>query len=175
MPPSRSHAGEAPRIGVSACLLGSEVRWDGGHKRDPFLVETLGPFVEWVPVCLEVELGMGVPRETLRLEAAEGGRLARYAKRHRPHARQERLRGGATPRKHTNVLQHVLGAFRRTLDADARAELAALIEDYRRGGVPLLVPLTLIRHHVRRIGVPYLEGQSYLEPHPKELMLRNHV
>src|SRR6266404_7119360 len=56
------------RLGISACLLGHEVRYDGGHKRDPFLTETLGRFVEWVPVCPEVELGLGVPREPIRLE-----------------------------------------------------------------------------------------------------------
>src|SRR5438105_1154407 len=56
------------RLGISACLLGQAVRWDGGHKRDPFLAETLGRFVEWVPVCPEVELGLGVPREPIRLE-----------------------------------------------------------------------------------------------------------
>jgi uncharacterized protein YbbK (DUF523 family) len=64
------------RVGVSACLLGQEVRFDGGHKRDAFLVETLGRFVEFVPVCPEFELGLGVPRESLRLELhAEGIRL----------------------------------------------------------------------------------------------------
>src|SRR2546428_9751094 len=56
------------RLGISACLLGHEVRYDGGHKRDPFLAETLGRFVEWVPVCPEMELGLGVPREPIRLE-----------------------------------------------------------------------------------------------------------
>ena len=64
------------RIGISACLLGQEVRFDGGHKRDRFLTEVLGPFVEWVPVCPEVELGLGTPRETLRLvRTAEGVRM----------------------------------------------------------------------------------------------------
>ncbi len=64
------------RVGVSACLLGQEVRFDGGHKRDAFLVETLGRLVEFVPVCPEFELGLGVPRESLRLELhAEGIRL----------------------------------------------------------------------------------------------------
>src|SRR4051794_27571795 len=56
------------RVGVSACLLGHEVRYDGGHKRDPFVADTLGAYVEWVPVCPELELGLGVPRETIRLE-----------------------------------------------------------------------------------------------------------
>src|SRR2546426_12840304 len=58
------------RIGVSACLLGRPVRYDGGHRRDAFLVETFGRYVEWVPVCPEVELGLGTPRPTLRLERA---------------------------------------------------------------------------------------------------------
>ena len=58
---------EKIRLGVSACLLGDEVRYDGDHKRDAFLVDTLGPFVEWVPVCPEVEVGLGVPRPAIRL------------------------------------------------------------------------------------------------------------
>jgi len=65
-----------PRIGISSCLLGAEVRWDGGHKRDHTLIETLAPFVEWVAVCPELELGMGVPREPVHLEqAADGVRM----------------------------------------------------------------------------------------------------
>ena len=60
------------RIGISSCLLGQEVRFDGGHKRDQFLVDTLGQQVEWVPVCPEVEMGLGTPRETLRLVKAQG-------------------------------------------------------------------------------------------------------
>ncbi len=55
------------RIGISSCLLGEKVRYDGGHKRDVYLVEMFGRFVEWVPVCPEVEMGLGTPRETLRL------------------------------------------------------------------------------------------------------------
>src|SRR3954454_19203811 len=62
------------RIGISACLLGDEVRYDGGHKRDPFLTTVLGPLVEWVKVCPEVEVGMGTPREPIRL-VDEGGHL----------------------------------------------------------------------------------------------------
>jgi uncharacterized protein YbbK (DUF523 family) len=56
-----------PRVAISACLLGEPVRWDGGHRRDPFLVERLGPLVEWVPLCPEAELGLGVPREPIAL------------------------------------------------------------------------------------------------------------
>lgn len=314
---------ERVRIGVSACLLGQEVRFDGGHKRDAFLVETFGQFVTWVPVCPEVELGLGTPREALRLiRRDEGVRMVNtrsgrdisdamrtWATRRLetlatdelagfvlkkdspscgmervklyveggpaerkgrglfadalltrfphlpveeegrlcdPHLRENfvervfayvRLRalfaarwtvGGlvrfhtahkltllahdrsgydalgrlvaqastlprrdveaayregfmatlakvATTRKHTNVLQHMLGHFRDHLDEDGRTELRSLIDDYRRGIVPLIVPVTLIRHHVRRCGIEYLAGQVYLEPHPRELMLRNHV
>ena len=54
------------RLGISACLLGDQVRFDGGHKRDPFLIDSMGPFVEWVKVCPEVEVGMGTPRESMR-------------------------------------------------------------------------------------------------------------
>src|SRR5436190_940229 len=62
------------RIGISACLLGREVRFDGGHKRDAFLTDTFGRFVDWVPVCPEVEAGFGTPREAMRL-VGDGARL----------------------------------------------------------------------------------------------------
>jgi len=311
------------RVGISACLLGQEVRFDGGHKRDPFLTETLGQFVEWVPVCPEVELGLGIPRETIRLEgdpaaprlrAPKSGkdhtiamqRLARArvdtlarqdlvgyvlkkdsptcgmervrvygaggsparngvgtfarvlmerlpmlpveeeGRLHDPALREnfvERLfayarwrafvterptRGGlvafhtshkltllahapaayrrlgslvarakerplpevladygsafmsvlrvrATPARHANVLEHILGYFSKDLTAAERQEMVDVIADYHRGLVPLIVPLTLVKHHVRRLAVEYLQGQTYLDPHPKELMLRNHV
>jgi uncharacterized protein YbgA (DUF1722 family)/uncharacterized protein YbbK (DUF523 family) len=317
-------ASEAPiRIGISSCLLGNAVRFDGGHKRDRFLTDQLGPFVEWVPVCPEVEAGLGVPRPALRLVRDAGGvrmveiasgrdqtrRMTRFAqhrvralrrlglcgyvlKRSSPSCGMERVRvygpsGSASrdgrglfaaalldalpqlpveeegrlgdpglrenfiervfayrrlrslfrgrwsngtvvafhtahklqlmahspaayrelgrlvasvkqlPRRafrdrytagfmealarmasrgrNANVLQHAAGHVRELLDAASRAELAALIEDYRRGLVPLVVPVTLIRHHAKRCGAAYLEGQVFLEPHPKELMLRNHV
>ena len=311
------------RIGISACLLGEAVRYDGGHKRDAFLTGTFSPFVEWVPVCPEVECGMGTPRESMRLvrvgkdvrllsvktaidltgrlesysrervaqlEAENlsgyvlkkdspscglervkvydahqvparsgrglfaarlverfphlpveeegrlsdprlrenfvervfaywrlrglfGGRwnvgalvgfhtahklilmahspaayqqLGRLVARARtvPKAELERRYTGtfmaalavvATPRRHTNVLQHMVGYFKDRLDAESKAELLAAIDDYRRGLVPLIVPITLLRHHVRVHDVSYLVGQVYLEPHPMELMLRNHV
>ncbi len=310
------------RLGVSSCLLGNEVRYDGGHKRDRFLTEELGRFVEWVPVCPEVEAGMGTPRETLRLEASGSGirlvtksgedatqemerfsrqrvaalrkldlsgyvlkkdspscgmeRVRVYAQNgmpqkkgrglfaralcealpllpieeegrlhdpvlrenfierifayrrlrelftgrwtmgdlvafqtahkiqimsHSPKAYRElgRLVGEgrgmeraelrrryeegfmealvrrATPRRHVNAMHHMVGFFRKGLDVRSRHELLALIEDYRNGLVPLVVPLTLIRHHVERLDVDYLRGQRYLEPHPRELMLRNRV
>lgn len=311
------------RIGVSSCLLGEQVRFDGGHKRDNFLVSVFGPYVEWVPVCPEVEIGLGVPRETIRLErqgalvhlvapksrsdhtrtmrawarrrlkelaredlsgyvlkskspscgmervpihdetavptrtgrglfaealleqfgnlpVEEEGRLndavlrenfiervfayhrlrGAFARRWRARAAvefhtahkfllmahspkyyrslgrlvaevkaippkefreqyengfMEATRLHATVGKHANVLDHMLGYVSGHIDSDARQELRGIIEDYRRRLVPLVVPLTLIRHYVRQHKIGYLEGQVYLEPHPKELMLRNHA
>ena len=81
----------------------------------------------------------------------------------------------ATPRRHTNVLQHLAGYFKNQLDRESKAELAEAIDDYRRQLVPLIVPITLLRHHIRVYQNAYLAGQIYLEPHPKELMLLNHV
>ena len=85
------------------------------------------------------------------------------------------LRHIATPARNTNVLEHILGFFKRDLDPASRRELLGHIEDYRRGIVPLVVPLTLVAHYVRLLDVAYLRDQVYLNPHPKELALRNHV
>jgi len=81
----------------------------------------------------------------------------------------------STPGRNVNVLQHMAGYFRKDLPSGQRQELAEHIEDYGKRLVPLVVPLTLVRHHARRLQVDYLQGQTYLEPHPRELMLRNHV
>jgi uncharacterized protein YbgA (DUF1722 family)/uncharacterized protein YbbK (DUF523 family) len=312
------------RIGISACILGQEVRYNGGHKLDRFVRDTLGNFVRFVPVCPEVDIGLGVPRETLRLVRAEdeGVRLVapksgkdhtaamrRYARSkvkelaeqslcgyilqkgspscgmervklygkkgvptkdgrglfaatlielmpHLPleedgrlndprlrenfiervfayrrlrtlfqgrwrigqlvefHTREKMLllahdrpayqqlgklvagakgvpraqladeyqrlfltglKKQATRRKQSNVLQHISGYFREHLAPDERDEFHEVLESYRRGLVPLIVPITLIRHHVRRHEIAYLAQQTYLSPHPAELMLRNHV
>ncbi|MDP6978723.1 MAG: DUF523 and DUF1722 domain-containing protein [Myxococcota bacterium] len=310
------------RVGVSSCLLGNEVRYDAGHKRDRFLTETLAPFVEWVPVCPEVESGMGVPRPTIRLvwqggevelREVESGkdhtrRMARYAAKrvrdlralelhgfvlkkkspscglervpvygpraasrngrglfagtlvdalpslpveeegrlhdarlrenfierlfayrrlrtlfrgrvstgrvvafhtahklqvmaHSPAAYRElgrlvariketprpescaayetgfmnALARAATPGRNVSVLQHAAGYLKKQLDEAGRSELAESIQDYQRGYVPLIVPITLLRHHVHRFAIDDLAGQTFLEPHPRELMLRNHV
>jgi uncharacterized protein YbgA (DUF1722 family) len=85
------------------------------------------------------------------------------------------LKKPATRRRHANVLEHVLGYFRPRLDADDRREIVDLVNAYRRGHVPLVVPITLLRHHIRRFPDPYLGGQHYLAPHPDELMLRNQI
>jgi uncharacterized protein YbgA (DUF1722 family) len=103
----------------------------------------------------------GMPRERLRSDYEAGF--------------METLAVPATPRRHTNVLHHIIGYFTKQLDRAARQEALDLIDDYRRGFVPLIVPLTIVRHHVTRLDIPYLRGQRYLDPHPKELMLRNHV
>lgn len=309
------------RIGISSCLLGENVRFDGGHKRDEFLTGRLGRYVEWVPVCPEMEIGLGVPRESLRLAGSEGGprliaprsgldhtgRMNAWAagycagleklglsgyvlKRSSPscglervkvyresgpvhegtglfaamlrkwlpnlpleeegrlndarlrenfvsrvlayrrwkdlegegltragitrfHARHKYLlmahrqsgmrdagnligqagktvpasrlgkdyfdafssvmRQTPTRRNHTNVLQHLAGYFSERLSADDRQELAQAIDSYRRDELPLVVPLALVRHHVRKLDVDYLEDQVYLNPHPEELKLLN--
>ena len=85
-PPSFNTPAEPIRIGISTCLLGQNVRYDGGHKRDAFLVETFGRFVEWVPVCPEVEVGLGTPRESMRLVKDDGDvRLRHHQDRGRSH------------------------------------------------------------------------------------------
>jgi uncharacterized protein YbgA (DUF1722 family) len=81
----------------------------------------------------------------------------------------------ATVRKHVNVLQHILGYFKDRLNAGEKSELLGVIGDYHRGFTPLIVPLTLIKHYVQIFDVGYIRDQIYLNPHPKELMLRNHV
>jgi uncharacterized protein YbgA (DUF1722 family) len=81
----------------------------------------------------------------------------------------------ATPRRQANVLQHMVGYFKDRLNGDSKAELLTAVEDYRLELVPLVVPMTLLRHHVRAHAVQYLTGQRYLQSPPQELMLRNHV
>jgi uncharacterized protein YbgA (DUF1722 family) len=78
--------------------------------------------------------------------------------------------------KHVNVLQHLMGYLKNDLSSDDKQELLGLIEEYRQGLVPLIVPLTLLKHHLNRYPVPeWVHQQVYLHPYPKELMLRNHV
>jgi len=80
-----------------------------------------------------------------------------------------------TVKKNTNVLQHATGYFKRELTSDEKMELQETLDAYRSGHVPLIVPITLISHYVRRFRQPYLGKQTYLTPHPIELQLRNHV
>lgn len=311
------------RLGISACLLGEKVRFDGGHKLDRFLVNTLGAYVEWVPVCPEVEIGLPTPREALRLVAGEGGerlvfqksgedltgRMWQWARKrctelesenlcgfvfksrspssgmervklynakgvaskdgvglfarafmeyfpllpveeegrlHDPKLREtfieaiftlkrwrgalsagltpgglvdfhtrhkllllshspefyrqmgklvaqagsgrfdvtvaayqqlllQALRLGTTVKKQVNVLQHLLGYFKRQLSAAEKAEMLGIMERYRDGLLPLIVPITLLGHFIAKYDQEYLKQQVYLSPHPVELALRNHV
>ena len=80
-----------------------------------------------------------------------------------------------TTAKHTNVLHHIMGYFKKDLSADEKQELLAVIQEYKRGLIPLIVPVTLLGHYVRKYSQPYLKEQTYLNPHAMELMLRNHV
>jgi len=81
----------------------------------------------------------------------------------------------ATPKKCADVLTHMMGHLKKMLSSDEKQELIAVIDQYRRRLVPLVVPVTLVRHYVRKHGIAYLARQVFLDPHPVELMLRNHV
>ncbi len=310
------------RVGISSCLLGAEVRFDGGHKRDAYATGTLARYFEFVPVCPEVAIGLGTPREPIRLvrigedvrvrgvrtpdldvtqplraygremagrlgdisgyilifkrgspscgmervkiysekgmpsksgagayaetfmterpwlPCEEEGRLGDPALRENfivrvfvYHRWQRLLQDGVTPgrlvefhtghkflllahnqsaykrmgrlvasagktsmseigeryvvelmsalkrparrKQHVNVLQHLLGYVSNKLDAGDRAEMVEVIDQYRQGLVPLVVPITLLNHHFRRHPSDYVARQHYLRPHPQELMLRN--
>ncbi len=311
------------KIGISACLLGENVRWNGGHTRDRYLTDTLGLYVDYVPVCPEVECGLGVPRETLRLVGDPDNpnlvtsktnidhtrRMTQWARKrvkalekedlcgfifkknspssglynvavrtskgmpqkkgqgifariftehfrrvpveeegrmHDPKLREtfieqiftlknwrktlangtkmgslvdfhtrhkllilshspkhyrtlgklvaqgkaiplkdlfeqyetllmEALRLTSTLKKNINVLQHIMGYFKKQLSSDEKQELLEIFDQYRKEYVPLIVPITLVNHYVRKQRQPYLGQQVYLNPHPIALKLRNHV
>jgi uncharacterized protein YbgA (DUF1722 family) len=105
------------------------------------------------------------------------GKSARRDKLHADYLEtlMEGLQLLATPKKNTNVLQHMAGYFKDTLSAEEKKELLEVITSYHDGLVPLIVPVTLLRHYVRKYRESYLSRQFYLNPHPLELMLRNHV
>ncbi len=311
------------RLGISSCLLGENVRYDGGHALDRFLRDGLGRYVDFVPVCPEVECGLSIPREAMRLvgepenprlltrntlidhtdrmmkwtvkrlrelekEDLRGfvfksrspssgmtgvkvfdetgtrirkgtglfarafmdrfpvlpveddsrlqdagllenfieriftydrwrnmessgrtvGKLVEFHERHKllilSHSRKtlrelgaltarsgkipagelfrqyiktlmEGLKLAATVKKNAGVLMHTMGYFRKVLSGDEKKELLEIIERYRTGLIPLTVPVTLLNHYVRKYSPEYLPEQYYLDPHPHELMLRNHV
>ena len=87
----------------------------------------------------------------------------------------ESLKLKTTPKKNANVLMHMMGYFKEQLSSDEKQELLEVIDHYRQGSIPLIVPITLIHHYVRKYDQPYLKQQVYLNPHPLELQLRNHV
>lgn len=310
------------RIGISSCLLGNPVRFDGGHKRDRYITDTLGAYFEFVPVCPEIECGLPVPRESMRLVGSpesprliasksgtdhtvrmldwanrrveelagedlcgfifkskspssgmervkvydrnnvpsnngvglfarvfmdrfpllpveEEGRLhdmilrehfiesvfvyrrwRRVVEDFTPHklvsfhtghklllrahsethyralgriaaqagtlepetlwgSYQEQLmacmRLKSTVKKHVNVLMHMVGYFKKYLSSDEKKELLEVIDRFKNYHVPLIVPVTLFNHYIRKYDEAYLRGQYYLNPHPIELKLRNHA
>jgi uncharacterized protein YbgA (DUF1722 family)/uncharacterized protein YbbK (DUF523 family) len=320
--PAADAGGERISVAVSSCLLGQEVRYDGGHKHNSYITQTLGRYFDFVAYCPEVAIGLGVPRPPIKLVQEQDGvrvrgvrdpsldvtdELRQYGKKvageldavcgylfkkgspscgiervkiYRPqgepigqgagmYARtimeclpelpveeegrlmdpglrenfvervfvynrwKNLLRSGidaaalvdfhtrhkfivlahdepvyrelgrlvadagsadlgataqlyicrlmralakiATRGRHANVLMHIAGYFKRHLDASDRAELLEIIEEYRLGRLPLVVPVTLLKHHLRRYPEPYIGHQYYLNPHPRELMLRNHI
>lgn len=309
-------------IGVSSCLLGERVRYDGGHTHDHYITDTLGRYFRFLSICPEVGCGLPIPREAMRLEGdpasprlmtgksridltaqmqafctakvkelegeglcgfifkknspssglfrvkvynngvaaksgsglfaaavarhfpllpmeeegrlndpnlrenfiervfsyrrwkdflATGPTLGRLVEFHTAHkllimAHSPRFYSSlgalvgqgkdlplpellrcyeeqfmkslalhATTKKNTNVLQHMMGYFKQQLSAEEKAELLDVIGQYHDNLTPLIVPLTLLRHYVRKYDQHYLNGQVYLSPHPAELMLRNHV
>jgi len=314
---------EKIKLGISTCLLGENVRYDGGHKLDRFLTDTLRQYVEYVPVCPEVECGLGVPRESMHLEGNPDSprlvtirtkqdmtdcmvqwaqkRVVQLEKKdlcgfifksdspssgmerirvynekgipvkkgvgiftrifmdhfsllpvedegrlHDPELREnfiERIftlkrwrevlgkkesRGNVvdfhtkhkllilshspkyyqmmgklvaqaknlplkelyreyqtllmeslglktTPKKNANILQHMMGYFKEQLSSDEKQELLEVIDLYRKEIIPLIVPITLINHYIRKYDQPYLKEQIYINPNPLELQLRNHV
>lgn len=311
------------KLGISSCLLGNNVRYDGGHKYDSWLVEILGAWVQYIPVCPEVGCGLPVPREAMRLVGSADNpklltqktlidhteRMQKYSdaqvaklkgeelcgfifKSQSPSSGMERVKvypatGGAasktgigifaatflkanpllpceeegrlhdpdlrenfierifimqrwqhllaskpkpgdlvefhtrlkllmmahspvhytsmgklvaqaallpfetvlaeyfsqlmtaakkpaTPSKHQNVLLHILGYFKQELTAEEKAELIELIDQYKAGLLPLIVPVTMLNHYVKKYNKAYLATQHYLNLHPIELKLRNH-
>ncbi len=311
------------KVGISTCLLGERVRFDSGHKRDRFITDILGNYFDFIPVCPELEVGMGVPRESVRLvgdiekprmvgvksgddwtdrmntysqervqqlessnlsgyilksdspscgmervraynekgmpekkgrglyadifmkhfpltpveeegrlndaglrdnfivrvfsfnrlqqlsrnkfsRAAlvefhtrhkylllahspkhyqELGRIVANVKRYKPENLLstygtlflEALQIKSTYKKNVNVLNHILGFLRKHLTAGEKEDILNTISDYHNRLVPLIVPVTLLSHYIRKHNIEYIMNQIYLNPHPKELMLRNHV
>ena len=120
-------------------------------------------------------LASAVEREMARLGLGDGTQYLQHLAADYIAALMAALKRPATPRQHVNVLQHLLGYLKEHLDKLDREEMTETIEQYRRGLLPLIVPVTLIRHHFRRYPDPYVMRQYYLSPHPKELMLRNRI
>jgi uncharacterized protein YbgA (DUF1722 family)/uncharacterized protein YbbK (DUF523 family) len=314
---------EKIKLGISQCLLGDNVRYDGGHQLDRFITDTLGCYVQFVPVCPEVECGLGIPREAMHLEgdpvnprlvtirtkidytekmtswarkrvaelekealcgfifkkgSPSSGmeRIKVYKEKGEPiktgvglfareymdrfplipvedegrlhdpilrenfierifalkrwrevsaqkitmkslvdfhtshkylilsHSRKhyqkmgqlvaqsaplslkerfdtyqdlflEALRVKTSPKKQSDVLFHLMGYFKKELSPDEKQELLEIVDHYIQGLIPLIVPITLLQHYVRKYNQPYLENQVYLQPHPLELKLRNHA
>jgi uncharacterized protein YbgA (DUF1722 family) len=114
-------------------------------------------------------------RQLGRVTAAASRQLIRAQYESYGHQFMAALAVHATAKRHSNVLEHMMGYFSKLLSAAERQELIGVISDFRRQLVPLIVPMTLMHHYANKFHMSYLQGQIYLEPSPKELMLRNHV
>jgi uncharacterized protein YbgA (DUF1722 family)/uncharacterized protein YbbK (DUF523 family) len=112
-------------------------------------------------------------RELGRLVAAAGSADLRQLLERYATLLMTAMKQRATRKLHSNVLMHIMGFLKDRIDSGDKAELLDVIEKYRQGTVPLIVPVTLLKHHLRRYPDPYIERQYYLNPHPEELMLRN--
>ncbi|MCL5516777.1 DUF523 and DUF1722 domain-containing protein [Citrobacter cronae] len=134
-------------VGISACLLGEAVRYDGGHKRLAFAVEDLSPWVAFEPVCPEMGIGLPVPRPALHLVKEGEAVSLRFSDKRE-------------------------GYFRTQLNSRQRQELPSLIDGYRRATQPLLAPITLLKHYMAEYPDAYLSGQRYFNPWPEALRLR---
>ena len=149
--------GNEVRLGVERNRLGQVVAFHSAHKLQLMAHSTVA-YRELGRLVADLKQ---IPRAAFR-EQYESGFMAA-------------LSHVATRGRNANVLQHAAGHLKTKLDSASRTELAELIHDYRKGLVPLVVPVTLMGHFVRIHEIDYLQGQVFLEPHPKELMLRNHV
>lgn len=136
------------KLGISSCLLGEKVRFDSGHKLDRFITDTLGKYVEFVPVCPEAECGLGIPQhyQTLGKLVAQMKELP-LAKIYEQYQSllMEALRLKATCKKNVNVLLHVMGYFKKNLSSAEKEELLQIINNYRQGYILLIVPITLLQ------------------------------
>jgi uncharacterized protein YbbK (DUF523 family) len=119
------------RIGVSSCLLGEKVRFDGGHKRNHLIVETLGKLFEWVPVCPEVEAGFGTPREAMQLEHVEGQVRLRTVGSHR--YLTSPMKAYAAKRSKALAREHLSGYI---LKSKSPSCGLAKVRIYGRGNIP---------------------------------------
>jgi uncharacterized protein YbgA (DUF1722 family) len=106
--------------------------------------------------------------------AGKGGPLQTLLDRYQT-LLMEALQRKITARKTGNVLQHMMGYFKEQLSADEKQEILEILGQFRQGYLPLIVPVTLMNHYVRKYDQPYLKQQVFLNPHPLELQLRNHV
>jgi len=164
--PFGSTASQRVRVGISRCLLGEPVRYDGGHRYNGYINKILGKCFEFVAVCPEVVIGLGTPRPPLLL----------VGDAHAPRAVGVDDPGfDVTERldEYARSMVEPCRYLKRDIDAGAGADLVRLIAEYRLGRVPLAVPITVLKDHFRRYPDPSLGHRLYLDPYPEALELRH--